>query len=108
MIVKRTKIIEKEETIYTCDFCGFNSNDDVGWCSVKPVMECEVCKRHFCKECGKLYYFVSDYPEFKYCKSCNEVYMEFLPHIEALEEEYGDKKEELQKKWLKIALDKAK
>ena len=108
MKTKVIKTIEKEEWGYTCDFCGFNTSNNKGCCGTAPIMECGVCGRDFCKDCGTVHFSAySDYPEFKYCWSCNAVYIEFLPFLEKLDEEYERNVEELQKKWVDIALDKA-
>ncbi len=82
-IVKK-KEIEVEETTYSCDFCDYTTERNIGCCGVRLIMECDICKRDACEDHRVLHYddFGSDYLTRKHCEHCEKVYKSYVKMME--------------------------
>ncbi len=67
-----TITVEKEITIYKCDFCDYTTVNNRGCCGVNPIMKCELCSKDICRKHRNSYFeFDGDYPTITVCNDCN-------------------------------------
>jgi len=72
MITEKKVMVEKIIKTYICDFCTFSTENNRGCCGVAPVMSCDACGKHACREHRKSYWEdpSRDYHDLMVCQDC--------------------------------------
>ncbi len=92
-VTKKEKVEVIEINVYCCDLCGKTIEDNRGFCGTTPIMVCEICGRHCCKDCRVSHYDdFGDCPTAVYCKHCEGVYQENKHFLD--DERYRHEEEE--------------
>ena len=97
--MRKTIIVEKEESVLFCDICGKK---------IKTYTSCMICNRELCENCSKDMKHTSSmwYPPCPVCLKFSKKYFEDIKKCFEKQEEFQKKGMDLMNKWGKESTQK--
>ena len=71
-------MVPTDITTYTCDVCGYSTENNRGCCGSAPIMQCQLCKDDVCRTCRECFEEnpCGDYCDVIVCTNCEPKFKE--------------------------------